>query len=56
MENICKKAKLTNKDISTLYLEYVNDFTTVEAFAGYHRIGKRKALNIIAKGKQLNNQ
>jgi hypothetical protein len=55
MQSIATKPKLTDKDITALYLEYVNDFITVEAFAFYHKIGKRKSINIINKGKRLNN-
>jgi tmRNA-binding protein len=56
MQSIATKLKLTDKDISTLYLEYVNDFLTVESFAFYHKIGRRKAINIINRGKQLNDK
>lgn len=36
------------------YLEYVNDFITVERFAEYHGITQDQALVVIQLGKTLN--
>lgn len=41
------KIKLAN-----LYLEWVNDFLTVPAFASYHRITEAKAYRIINIGRK----
>lgn len=44
-----------NKDIhekcQEMYLEFVNDFLTLEAFASYHGLGLPFAMQIIEHGK-----
>lgn len=35
-----------------MYLDYCNNFLTVERFAEYHNITKEQAINIINKGKE----
>ncbi len=42
--------------IETLYLEYVNDFLTVEYFAAYHDFNIEKAHRIINIGRKLNHR
>jgi len=41
--------------IEQLYLSYVNDFLTVERFAGHYNISVEKANKIINLGRKLNN-
>ena len=36
-----------------MYLDYWNNFLTVDAFAQYYNIDRQKALNIISRGKKL---
>ena len=37
-----------------LYLEYVNDFITVGAFAEFHGLSETLANAIIAEGREIN--
>lgn len=39
--------------IILMYLDYWNNFLTVDSFAEYYNIDRNKALNIIARGKKL---
>tara|TARA_Y100000114_G_C11518622_1_gene212404 strand:+ start:203 stop:385 length:183 start_codon:yes stop_codon:yes gene_type:complete len=39
--------------IILMYLDYWNNFLTVDSFAQYYNIDRQKALNIIARGKKL---
>ena len=39
--------------IILMYLDYWNNFLTVDSFAEYYNIDRQKALNIIARGKKL---
>ena len=41
--------------IILMYLDYWNNFLTVDSFAEYYNIDRNKALNIIARGKKLFN-
>ena len=33
----------------TLYLDYVNNFLTVDAFAAHHNLTRKEALNLIER-------
>lgn len=43
----------TDQQKMDFYLEWFNDFLTVERFAEYHMISDREALSIIQEGKEL---
>lgn len=47
--------KLTPEQFQELYLEYFNNFITLEGFARYYNIGKIHALYIIGQGRKFNN-
>lgn len=36
-----------------MYLDYWNNFLTVDSFAEHYNIDRQKALNIISRGKKL---
>jgi hypothetical protein len=38
-----------------LYLDWLNDFLSVEGFAAYHMIPEKSAAKIIIKGRTLHN-
>jgi len=40
--------------IERMYLDYVNNFLTVERFAEYYRISYSVAVDMLATGKRLN--
>lgn len=42
-------------DTEKTYLEYVNDFLTVERFAEYHGITEKHAILLIDLGREVNN-
>lgn len=46
MKNICDR-------IQELYLDYVNNFLTVERFAEYYNLSERKAFKVIELGRQV---
>jgi len=39
-----------------MYLEFVNDFLTLEKFAEHHNITKAEAVNILIRGRRENSQ
>lgn len=41
--------------IILMYLDYWNNFLTVDSFAQYYNIDRQKALNIISRGYKLYN-
>lgn len=41
--------------IEAMYLDWLNNFITLDAFADYYEISKFKALRVIKIGRQLNN-
>lgn len=45
--------RLSPSRLQELYLEYKNDFITVEAFADYHHIVTAQASLIIMSGKAI---
>ena len=46
----------SNDRIVELYLEYVNDFLTIDCFAEYHNFDLEHANWIINNGRILNNE
>jgi len=46
---------LKESELITLYLDYVNNFLTVDRFAEYYSYPKSTAMYIIEKGKELIN-
>lgn len=45
--------KKVHDRIILMYLDYWNNFLTIDSFAQYYNIDRQKALNIIARGKKL---
>ena len=45
----------TDEEIINLYLDYVNNFITVEAFANYYSLTTLDAYYVIELGRNLNN-
>jgi hypothetical protein len=43
----------TQSDIKKMYLDYVNNFITISAFADHYDISDKQAENIISKGREL---
>ena len=48
--------ELTADKCIELFLDYVNNFLTVQAFACWHGLTKQQANLIINKGRKLNNE
>jgi hypothetical protein len=44
--------KFTERTNADIYLEYVNDFITIERMAEYYEVTEEKLGNIIHKGRQ----
>ena len=44
------------KKVESLYLQYVNEFLTVERFAEYHGLGLEKAHRLLQIGRKLNDR
>lgn len=49
----CHKPSLRIR-IEQMYLDWLNNFITLDAFADYYEISKFKALRVIKIGRQLN--
>lgn len=47
--------KKVHDRIILMYLDYWNNFLTVDSFAEYYNIDRNKALNIISRGYKLYN-
>jgi hypothetical protein len=47
--------KKVHDRIILMYLDYFNHFLTVDSFAEHYNIDRNKALNIIARGRELFN-
>ena len=45
---------LSNKDIEALYLDYFNNYLTIDKFAEHNKISWFSAKNIINKGRLIN--
>ena len=41
--------------IILMYLDYWNNFLTIDSFANYYNIDRQKALDIISRGNKLYN-
>lgn len=46
MKHVCNR-------LQELYLDWCNNFLTIERFAEYHNLSERKAFKIIKLGKQV---
>ena len=44
------------KQLQEIYLQYVNDFITISAFADYHHIDDQTASLLIAEGRAIHEQ
>jgi len=47
---------MKNNRIKEMYLDYFNNFLTVDRFAEYYNISKQKATYIINKGRSINHK
>ena len=47
--------KKVHDRIILMYLDYWNNFLTIDSFAQYYNIDRQKALNIISRGYKLYN-
>lgn len=45
------KTHKTMNDETTMYLDYVNNFLTVDSFAAYYLMDREEALNVIKRGR-----
>ena len=45
--------KKVHDRIILMYLDYWNNFLTIDSFSEHYNIDRNKALNIIARGKKL---
>jgi hypothetical protein len=55
--DICEKCNSSNGAqirIEAMYLDWLNNFITLQAFADYYEISDFKALRIISIGKRIN--
>ena len=48
------KRERIRKDLENMYLDYFNNFLTVEAIAEHYGITENVALKIISRGRTLN--
>ena len=46
--------KMSAKKLEEQYLDYVNNFSTVEAFAEHYNYTEKKALNVLKLGRAWN--
>ena len=53
-EQLQKRRKEKNKYFETMYLDYFNNYLTVDKFAACYNITISKANQIIDKGRQIN--
>tara|TARA_R110002074_G_scaffold156262_1_gene312435 strand:+ start:41 stop:250 length:210 start_codon:yes stop_codon:yes gene_type:complete len=45
----------TKDRLIELYLDYVNNFITVSAFAQWHELTEKQANKVIKRGREINN-
>ena len=45
----------TKARLIELYLDYVNNFLTVSAFAQWHELTEKQAHKVIKRGREINN-
>lgn len=50
-----EKLSLAKNNIHELYLDYFNNFLSVDAFASWHCLTLKKAHQIIKLGRKINN-
>ena len=55
LENINKSVLNVGKYFQNLYLDYANNFLTVECFANYHGFDVGTAIKYISIGKKIHN-
>ena len=48
--------KFTRGTVESMYLDYFNNFLTMEAFANYYGISKEEAEFVIQIGRKINNR
>lgn len=48
--------KIPSKQLAALYLEFLNDFLTVQGFADHHGFTFWKAHEIIERGRKVHNR
>lgn len=49
----CNSCKFSVERIKALYIDYVNNFVSVEYFAEYYSLTKNQALAVISRGRVL---
>jgi hypothetical protein len=54
--NTERKMKTLRQQIAAFYLEYLNDFLTVERFAEYHDMSINQAQALIDLGREFHNE
>lgn len=54
MENFDIKA--VKDQLQALYLEWLNNFITVDSFAGYYMLNKNQATELINIGRQIHQE
>ena len=51
-----QRKKEINKYLNEMYLDYYNNFISVERFAEYYNISEAFALEVIEQGRQINHR
>ena len=51
-----QRKKELNKYLNEMYLDYYNNFISVERFAEYYNISEAFALEVIEQGRQINHR
>jgi hypothetical protein len=51
-----QRKKELNKYLNEMYLDYFNNFISVERFAEYYNISETFALEVIEQGRQINHK
>ena len=46
------KDEMTKKELSELWIEYYNDFLTIERFAEWHMVPKDEMVELLHEGKE----
>ena len=53
--NIVYINRYSDKEAQQMYIEYFNDFMTIEYFATYYNITNEQAMNVLTQGKNVQN-
>jgi len=53
--NIVYINRYSDKEAQQMYIEYFNDFMTIEYFATYYNITNEQAINVLKQGKNVQN-